>query len=303
MASLFDAYVMVDWSAASVPRRGRDSIWIAERRRSRRGERRTALVNPPTRQEATALLRARLARLVAGGQRVLVGFDFPFGYPAGTATRLCATAASRGADGIPAWRRLWREISAGLEDDGANRNNRFELAARLNERLSGEAFPFWGNAREDDHPFLRRRGRRPHGPADPAERRICERFVRRTQPVWKLAGIGAVGSQALTGIPRVRALRRHAALSGVSRIWPFETGLRHDPAAQVLFAEIYPSLVAPTRLANRPKDAGQVDAVTRWLARADSDGALAGFFAGPARLRPAERRAVATEEAWILGVV
>ena len=25
----FDSYIMVDWSAAAVPRRGKDSIWIA----------------------------------------------------------------------------------------------------------------------------------------------------------------------------------------------------------------------------------------------------------------------------------
>ncbi len=299
MASLFDAYVMVDWSAASAPRQGRDSIWIAERRRTGRGGRRTLLANPPTRQEATALLLLRLERLAADGCRVLAGFDFPFGYPAGTADRLIASGHG---DQSAAWRRLWREISDGMEDDDANRNNRFDLAERLNRRLSGEAFPFWGLPREEPRRFLRRRGRRAHGVDDLAERRICERYVRRTQPVWKLAGIGAVGGQALTGIPRVRELRRHAALSGIARIWPFETGLAHDATAQILFAEIYPSLVAPSRFPDLPKDAGQVDAVTRWLAQTDSDGAIARFFAGPGGLRPAERRAVVREEAWILGV-
>lgn len=295
-ARLFDAYIMVDWSAAAVPRRGRDSIWIAERVRTGRGERRTMLVNPPTREDATALLLSRLMRHADAGLRVLVGFDFPFGYPAGTAARLDA------AGGGPAWRRLWREIADGLEDDAANRNNRFDLAERFNRRISGEAFPFWGETRDGGRRYLRRRGRRPHGPGDLPERRTCETFARRAQPVWKLAGVGAVGGQALTGIPRVRALRRHPALAGVSRVWPFETGLRYDPRPLILFAEVYPSLVAPTRLPGLPKDAGQVDAATRWLARADSEGALAALFAGPAGLTPAQRRDVVAEEAWILGV-
>lgn len=296
MASLFDAYVMVDWSAASVPRRGRDSIWIAERVRKRHGVRRTALVNPPTRQEATTLLLSRLTRLADGGRRVLVGFDFPFGYPAGTAARLGASA-----DGLP-WRQIWRTLAEGIEDDGANRNNRFDLAERLNERLSGEAFPFWGAAREEHRRYLRRRGRRPHGPNDLPERRICERYVRRAQPVWKLAGIGAVGGQALTGIPRVHELRQHAALSRISKVWPFETGLRHDARPQILFAEAYPSLIAASRIDALPKDARQVDAVTRWLARVDSAGALASLFAGPDALTLDQCGAVMAEEAWILGV-
>ena len=88
----FNAYVMVDWSAASTPRLGRDSIWIAtaERssaRRAGKAARRTALVNLRTRAEAAGWLEARLAALANKG-RVLAGFDFPFGYPAGTAARL-----------------------------------------------------------------------------------------------------------------------------------------------------------------------------------------------------------------------
>lgn len=302
-ARLFDAYVMVDWSAAATPRRGRDSIWIAERVRGAGGTRRTALINPPTRQQATTALVSRLTRLADSGRRVLVGFDFPFGYPAGTAARLNGNPVTCSRSGSYAWQKIWREIANGLEDDGDNRNNRFDLAESLNRRISGEAFPFWGETRESPRRFLRRRGRRPHGPDDLKERRLCEQFVRRTQPVWKLAGIGAVGGQALTGIPRVRELRRHPRLAGISRIWPFETGFHHDPRPQILFAEVYPSLIAPTKLAGLPKDAGQVDAVTRWFAHLDSAAALAPLFAGAAGLSPAERQDVVAEEAWILGVI
>ncbi|MCE3289702.1 MAG: cobalamin biosynthesis protein CbiG, partial [Caulobacter sp.] len=36
MARLFDAFVMVDWSASSTPKTGRDSIWIGVNKRDAR---------------------------------------------------------------------------------------------------------------------------------------------------------------------------------------------------------------------------------------------------------------------------
>ena len=86
--ALFDAYVMVDWSGAATPCRGKDSIWYAVLLRDGAETRQTALENPSTRQQATEELCDRLAALVADGRRVLAGFDFPFGYPCGTAERL-----------------------------------------------------------------------------------------------------------------------------------------------------------------------------------------------------------------------
>ena len=80
---MFDAFVMVDWSAAAVPRTGRDSIWICWSDAA--GER---LVNPATRHQAKALLAEWLMAARSKGERVLMGFDFPFGYPAGFAARL-----------------------------------------------------------------------------------------------------------------------------------------------------------------------------------------------------------------------
>ena len=81
---MFNVFAMVDWSAATVPRTGRDSIWIcwhtgaAER-----------LENPPTRHLAKSMLGDWLAHALERGERVLLGFDFPLGYPAGFAARLC----------------------------------------------------------------------------------------------------------------------------------------------------------------------------------------------------------------------
>lgn len=290
---LFDAYVAVDWSGASTPRQGRDSIWYAVVRDADGTP--DVLENPPTRAAATEALCGLLAGLTDGGGRVLAGFDFPFGFPAGTAARL-------GFPGLP-WRALWQMLDDMLEDGDDNANNRFDIAERLNEKLSGEAFPFWGNVREEARPFLRRRGRRPHGPDDLAERRLCDRLVRSTQPVWKLAGVGAAGSQALTGIPRVWQIRRDPRLAFRTHLWPFETGLGADSRPGLVLAEVYPSLVPPAPLPGLPKDAGQVVAITRHLAALDGAGKLADFLTGGPALDAPARRCIEREEGWILGAL
>jgi len=295
MVRLFDAYVMVDWSAASRPKRGRDSIWYAVLCRDAAGPRLEPLENPRTRQEATDALSDRLAVLLGEGKRVLAGFDFPFGFPAGTAARL-------GFSGL-AWRHTWQALSDGLEDAPDNRNNRFDLAERLNERLGGEAFPFWGNVREESRRFLVRRGRRPHASGDLGERRLCDQCLRSTQPVWKLAGAGAAGSQALTGIPRVWQLRRDPRLALAAHLWPFETGLRFDPRPRLVIAEIYPSLVPVAARPGQPKDAAQVEATARHFAELDATGKLEAYFAGGAALGAEERRRIEQEEGWILGAL
>ncbi|MEQ8602837.1 MAG: hypothetical protein RIB45_05925 [Marivibrio sp.] len=295
-APLFTRYLAVDWSAAATPKRGADSIWIAEVARDADGRvRRIVLENPPTRDAATArLIEIARARL-AGGQRVLIGFDFPFGYPRGT-------AAALGLAGGLEWRKLWARIDAALQDGPDNANNRFDVAAGLNADLTGEAFPFWGCPEARASTRLKVRGRRARGPDDLPERRMVEGRVRRTQPVWKLAGVGAVGGQALTGIPRVWAIRTDAALAFRAQIWPFETGLTHRPDGDLILAELYPSLVEPEAIAGKPKDAGQVSAVAKALARLDAAGDLGRLFAGDPTLSPEERADVEREEAWILGV-
>lgn len=295
-APLFTRYLAVDWSAAARPARGKDSIWIAEAaRRADGGVRRTLLENPATRAEATRRLIEIAADRLDAGERVLIGFDFPFGYPDGTARAL-------GLAGGLEWRKLWAAVGDLLEDRDDNSNNRFEAANALNRRLTDEAFPFWGCPDSRAAPHLKARGRRPHGPDDLAERRLVERRVGRTKPVWQLYGNGSVGSQALTGIPRVWAIRTHATLAFRAQIWPFETGLSDAPRGQLILAELYPSLVEPDPLPDKPKDAGQVSAIARALARRDDAGGLGPLFAGDPALTPAERAAVEREEAWILGV-
>jgi hypothetical protein len=291
MAALFDTYVVVDWSAAATPKQGADSIWLCHLSRFTG---RSRLANPATRHEAETQLTRLIEADLAAGRRILAGFDFPFAYSAGLAARL--------ALGSPAWRAVWDEIAALIRDDARNGNNRFAVAAELNRRISGGAFPFWACPIGQASPTLGMRHHRRHETEGLAERRLAEHRVVGPQPAWKLAGTGSAGGQALTGIPVVRRLRDK--FGSTARVWPFETGLA-APArrSQVVFAEVYPSLVVPSCRPGEPKDAGQVRAMAGHFAALDERGALAALFAGDPDLLPAERAVVEREEGWILGVV
>ena len=298
MSPIFDAYVMVDWSAAAVPTTGADSVWIASAERRDGALLTVSLENPRTRGAAAALLADRLSDFIARDRVTLVGFDFAFGYPAGFARRL----RGDGAD----WRSVWKEIAARIHDADDNANNRFEVAATLNERISGRSFPFWGCPRAAAGPLLS--PRKPAGFDDAlAEYRLCDRAAGGAHPVWKLAYPGCVGSQTLLGVARLHALRHHPWLADVARVWPFETGLRSlerpGPAGwRVVFAEIYPSIFDSRAVAHDVKDARQVQAVIESLSRLDEAGRLAPLFAGPETISADQRLAVETEEAWILGI-
>jgi precorrin-8X/cobalt-precorrin-8 methylmutase len=286
---MFDTFAMVDWSAAAVPRKGRDSIWISWHAPD--GER---LENPPTRHTAKMLLGDWLAAALSRSERVLLGFDFPFGYPSGFAARL-------GLAGPP-WRAVWDEIGQLIEDTEENRNNRFTIAAELNRRVSGGCFPFWGCPVGLETPYLRPKHHRRHDSDGLAERRLVDLHIPTAQPCWKLLGTGSVGGQALTGIPVVAALRNDPRWEDRIRVWPFETGLRPPGDGAVVIAEVYPSLWAVKPDDGETKDAAQVRAVARFFAERDHAGELAALFAGAPALTAPQRHRVETEEAWTLGV-
>lgn len=274
--TLFDGYAAIDWSANGVPKRGRDSIWIAVRGWGGTED----PENPPTRAEAVERIEGLLRSATSAGRRLLIGFDFPFGYPTGTARMLT------GRDG---WEAVWSRIAELIEDGPDNANNRFDAAAVLNAAFPGDG-PFWGNGLKRDIPGLPRRKPSGWGENLPSNRRHAESTVRRAQEVWKLVGAGSVGGQALTGIAALQGLRRRTAAA----VWPFET--LGEGRAHVL-AEIYPSLIEP---APGPgvKDARQVSAVIAALQRLDVRGTLAGHLAAPRDMPAAVRK----EEASILGM-
>lgn len=283
--SLFDTYIIVDWSAARTPKTGRDSIWIC-----RHGQDGETVANPPTRHAARELLAGMLASAMDRGERVVAGFDFPFGYPTGFAARL----------GLGGWRAVWDEIAARLEDREDNHNNRFEVAAGFNERVSSRAFPFWGRPVRMEHAFLGAKHHRLHDSDGLLEKRLIDTWMVGAQPCWKLIGAGSVGGQVLTGIPVVRALRDDPRWADVARVWPFETGLGLGDDTRIVFAEVWPSWWKVCPGLGPPNDKAQVRTVARIFAARDRASELASWFT-PA-ISEADARQVVAEEAWTLGV-
>jgi precorrin-8X/cobalt-precorrin-8 methylmutase len=289
----FDTYLMIDWSASNVPATGRDSIWYCLVTRT--GDRLAieALENPRTRYQATAELRRLLVKFAREGRSVLAGFDFPFGYPAGFAQSL-------GFAGQPPWRAVWQHISRTVVDSPDNRNNRFEAAAEFNRRISGGPYPFWGCPETKASAAL--------SCTKPPSGALVDKRATDTgsmQPIWKLYGNGSVGSQALVGIPCVAALRDDPALALVSRVWPFETGLRSkirgDGTIRIVFAEIYPSLLPAALRSGEVKDAAQVRTMAEHFAGMDTSGDLSALFEGANLLSSSNRTVVEQEEGWALG--
>jgi precorrin-8X/cobalt-precorrin-8 methylmutase len=300
---LFDLVVVIDWSANSTPKLGADSIWSCALDTTSGV---ATTINHPTRHEARQHLHTVLTG--AAGRRVLVGFDFPFGVPAGA-------AAAAGLPGDEPWRALWEHLAADIVDGPRNHTNRFEVAAALNARIGPGPGPFWGappgragaslsSRKAPGFPHVHPGGAR-------AEHRLAEAAIRirsgrRPFPVWQLLGAGSVGSQALTGIPVVHGLRHAPDLAHRSVVWPFETGLTvpliHPVTGAtdlVVHAEIWPSSIDVDRTVHRVKDAAQVHCLAHHLAHLDAAGALAREFT--ASLAPDQAAAVVHEEGWIVG--
>lgn len=289
MAPLFDHYVVVDWSAANQAKKGRDSIWICHV-----GPAGENVANPETRYAARVLIAEILGVAVERSDSVLLGFDFPFGYPSGFAERL-------GLVGAP-WRAVWEEITRLIEDHSDNRSNRFAVGAEFNRRISGGRFPFWGCPVGFFDEYLGPKHHNGHVSQGLAEKRLIDTWMVGAQPCWKLAYTGSVGSQALTGIPVVHALRQDERWAEVTRVWPFETGLGLPYHGRIVFAEVWPSWWKVLPELGPPNDKAQVRTVARVFAARDRCGALAALFCGDPNLTDEQRRIVESEEAWTLGV-
>jgi hypothetical protein len=284
---VFDRVVVVDWSANSSPKRGRDSIWIAVREHT--GE--ISITNPPTRAAAESFL----VELFESDPTIstLVGVDFSLGYPVGTAGAL-------GLSGPP-WSAMAALLADRIVDDDRNVNNRFTVAAGLNECITGTTGPFWGCP-----PTKASRTLAPTKSPPPdglAEWRTVEMLLRssgrRPFSSWQLLGAGAVGSQSLLGVPMIVRLGERFAER--IDVWPFTTGLASPTIGigGIVVAEVWPSLV---ELGDRVgvRDAAQVEATANWLAETDRCGRLRALFAPT--LTPEVVAAATGEEGWVLGV-
>eukprot|EP00850_Spirogloea_muscicola_P020502 SM000218S06598 [mRNA] locus=s218:1456:11056:- [translate_table: standard] len=107
---LFQSYAVIDWSGASTPRLGRDSIWLAvvdapaDCNGGATADNMHHIVrlvqNIPTRTQAEAILTKLAVECVQVGRgSMLMGFDFSFGFPSGfaEALKLHQIKASNGA--------------------------------------------------------------------------------------------------------------------------------------------------------------------------------------------------------------
>ena len=253
-----------------------------------------------TRHDAVERIADLIATELDADRRVLVGFDFPFGYPAGVAAHLTGEASAHAL-------RDW--LAARIEDAGDNTNNRFAVAAEINRTYPGVG-PFWGNTTQKKgmewpYPDIPGKSRlRTCREAHPPERRIADSQAKGAKTVWQLAYAGSVGSQVLLGLPTLKRLVEHPLMKGRLAVWPFDTGLR-APEAPAVICEIYPSLLRREIEHRKNKgeipDAAQVRVNAEAFARLDLQGGLSPLFEGAPILDAEERRIIETEEAWILG--
>ncbi len=274
---MFDRVIIVDWSAASKPsprRPSADAIWIADHSLTAQ-----TCHYLRTRASAETYLTCAILAAQRAGQRLLIGCDFPFGYPAGFARALTGQATARA---------VWAYLAHGVTDKDDNANNRFAVASAINARFGNG--PFWGCPAGAQNPHLSPRKHVDYTALPFAERRMIERAIPAAQPVWKLFTTGSVGSQSLMGLPMIHRL---AQMQGVS-VWPFDSDL-----SPVVLAEVYPSLLAEKiarHMAQLGAEAIKDDVQVQFLARAligQPPQIMAQILALP---DPA-----AVEEGWILG--
>jgi len=268
----FDTFVMVDWSGGNDrgPRPKKDAIWV--------GVVRADGVAPPVylrnRQVAEDWLSTLFQTERRAARRVLVGFDFPFGYPTGVAAHVTGQA-----DPFSLWHWLEARIT-----DSPKANNRWQVAGEMNALFPGVG-PFWGKLGHGEIEGLPRtkRALRGHGVK---EWRQVETATSGTFSVWQLAYAGAVGSQVLMGLPVLARLRRRFGAS----VWPFE-----QPRGALVMAEIWPSLLNAEVRERCAETGGIRDAVQVAL--------MARAFAGLDETDLAEMLSIrSAEEGWILGL-
>lgn len=271
----FDTVVVVDWSAASKlsPKRpSKDAIWIG----IVRGNTAPETTYCRGRMEAEARIGALIEEEQKAGWRLLLCFDFPFGYPKGFARQVTGSHNPF---------MLWDWLAARISDTDGNVNNRFDVAEQINAKFEGIG-PLWGKTHKDRWPGV------PYTKQDVVfdvvcEKRACDERAKAASSCFQLCYNPTVGSQVLMGLPMLSRLRR---IAGVA-VWPFEPVTE----AQTALVEIWPGLIekaVKTEGAQGIRDERQVALLATALSRVPAE-ELAAWMAEP----PDEAR----EEAWILG--
>lgn len=301
---LFDKYIAVDWSARSVPSAAKlshDAIWVGEK--DKNGLQKESYFR--TRFECIEYLLSLLSSAIANNERIIIGYDLDFGFPAGFIDALDL----RGK--FPKWRLLWNKLSELIIDNPDNSNNRFEVAAYLNSLVSDSSNygPLWGcpvntnlehlSPKSPEYPYHTRTGHILR------KFRWAEMRESKAQPVWKLIGSASVGGQTLVGIPAIHKLRFHPFLEKYSQIWPFETGFMAPTTSDqplILHIEIWPGIFSGTLDSSIIKDQAQVRATVNWLHKNDMENGLLSSLGTPEGLSHKEQIDCITEEGWIIGM-
>ena len=281
MQARFDAVVIVDWSATNgvtSARNQKDSIWVGWHSVAGLGQQ-----HHRSRAAGEAFIADLIATARSRGQRILVGFDFAFGYPTGFARHLTGQASAKS---------VWEWLARHITDTAQNQNNRFEVANQINQGFAGPG-PFWSHpaSQRYSHLSARKTGIDYQGLGLQEYRRV-DRIAKGAKPGWMLCNPGSVGSQSLMGQPMIHRLSQPPDTA----VWPFDIA----DTASVVLAEVYPSLLSrevAAHMAADPtliKDRAQVRLLAQALFTLSQAGQLAPLFVTPAA-------PVTTEEGWILG--
>ena len=215
---------------------------------------------------------------------------------------------------------MWQYLSDAIKYDGGavphrkptNRSNRFDVANEINALLSQSpkaSGPFWCASTEAAYLYLPQD--RPGQPFQTAQGfliqplRLTDQRARSGTP-FRLFGTASVGSQSLTGIPRLQNLRLDPKFAARSAVWPFETGWAIKAnwlpkSVSILHAEIYASVREPK--ADSIKDRGQVRSMWEWARDLDRQDLLWFEFSRPAEVDLGSKEDIAIQltEGWILG--
>lgn len=239
MITTFDSCWAIDWSGA---RSGYRGVAVA---RARTGSREVNPVPPPpglAHWTRTALV-ARLAAEIAGGERMLIGFDFAFGF----------SRDSRAALGLASGWSLC------------------EVWAEVDRRCMGAPDHYGGafvEAAADG--IYWRRGKQPAGWAEGLRRvdlRARDAAGVRPESLLKLVGTKQVGLASLAGMRALHALS--AAAGPRLAVWPGPVR-----QGQSVVVEIFPTLFRRAALGRVAKirDAAMLaEALAWWKARGGAD--------------------------------
>ena len=208
MASLeFDAFVAIDWSGAA---RNYAGVAVAVCNAGQGSPRLVASRNARwKRQEVAEWIKSYLKR----GRRVLIGFDFAFGFPFEDCGYLGGQAA--GVDRIfDLWALIERRC-AGEPDFGCNPFVAYPDYAEL----------FWKTGRRPERWIERKRY---------TEKACAETTQTRPDTLYKLLHSKQVGKGSITGMRVLHHIR--SSVGNDVAVWPFEVPRRS------VIVEIYPTL-------------------------------------------------------------